>query len=180
MTPRRPPTTYGSEETTTLLNSSETDGSTTGSRTSPSADEESKIDLGSSSAYWKQLHWTPLQVLNVAVLVCSVLLWIGIRQEVRFGPLLLSHHKRSSTNSKYERVQGIGFQIYTGGARAFINVTHSDGSVTEKANSECKGLDSYGTMWTEEGDVLQCYIGNYDVEQDVQDRMRIKIGRAHV
>ncbi|KAL3938496.1 MAG: hypothetical protein SGBAC_006612 [Bacillariaceae sp.] len=93
--------------------------------------------------------------------------------------LLVTHHQQKqvnrlkipvfSTNSKYRRVQGLGFQIYTGGAPAILQ--NEDG--TQRLNPECIGLRSYGSMWTEEGYEMQCYIGNDDNEVDVQDRLKI-------
>lgn len=163
MTPRSDPTLYGTEGTSLLDSKSQT---ARPSRTGPIVGD-TKIALGPS----QQPRWTRLQALNLVIFASSIMLLLCVRQEMKHGSAF--PYKRSSTNSKYERVQGIGFQIYTGGARAFLNVTHSDGSVTSKPNPECRGLDSYGTMWTEQGDVLQCYIGNYDTELDVQDRLRI-------
>lgn len=122
----------------------------------------------------RESRCSPLQALNLAVLACSIMLLVFVRQEVRHGSVVFpALSKRPSTNSKYQRVQGIGFQIYTGGARAFFNHTHKDGSTSSVPNPECRGLNSVGAMWTENGDVLQCYLGNYDVEQDVQGRLRI-------
>jgi hypothetical protein len=165
MTPRNDPSdnTYGSEATRLLESESKLGRA---SRTSPVVGDTSMAQ-GAPQKH----RWTPLQALNLAIFACSIMLWICVRQEVKHGSVMPP--KRLSTNSKYERVQGIGFQIYTGGARAFVNTTHSDGSVIQKTNPECHGLNSYGTMWTEQGDVLQCYIGNYDIEQDVQARLRI-------
>lgn len=76
---------------------------------------------------------------------------------------------RRSTNSKYKRVQGIGFQIYTGGAPAFLNRT--DGS--SKLNPECLGRSSYGQVVGEIAPEIQCYIGHDDPMLDVQNRIEI-------
>ena len=74
-----------------------------------------------------------------------------------------------STNSKYKRVQGIGFQIYTGGAPAFIN--HTDG--TSSLNPECVGRESYGQVVGEIAPMMQCYIGLPDPMLDVRGRIEI-------
>lgn len=73
-----------------------------------------------------------------------------------------------STQSKYKKVQGIGFQIYTGGAPAVLNETES-----ELLNTECVGLQSYGQVVGEVAPMLQCYIGNPDPMKDVQRRIEI-------
>mmetsp|Transcript_26254 Transcript_26254/g.63974 ORF Transcript_26254/g.63974 Transcript_26254/m.63974 type:complete len:514 (+) Transcript_26254:38-1579(+) len=93
--------------------------------------------------------------------------------------LLVTHHEHKqvkrlkipafSTNSKYRRVQGLGFQIYTGGAPAILENENG----TQRLNPECNGLTSYGSMWTEEGYEMQCYIGNDDNEVDAQNRLKI-------
>jgi len=114
--------------------------------------------------------------------VCSVVLLGVARHQATWNhnhnhagedPTLPNENKKLSTNSKYTRVQGIGYQIYTGGAPAFYNATTEDGEIIREANPECLGLYSYGTMWTEEGEELQCYLGNFDAEQDVQTRLKI-------
>ena len=74
------------------------------------------------------------------------------------------------TNSKYKKVQGIGFQIYTGGAPAFLK-NHSDG--TTALNPECIGRESYGQVVGEEAPMLQCYIGLPDPMLDVRGRIEI-------
>jgi len=195
MTPRSTSSTanYGTEQTT-LLESSSTTDLVDGKTTTNTTTEPSSSSSSSSCCSHPHHRWTPLQVLNLAVCACSIILFLSVHQQLSHhrngnatttsshtNTSIVSHHKKTkeqqrqkwSTNSKYERVQGIGFQIYTGGAPAYINVTHSDGTVTERPNPECHGLNSYGTMWTEEGDVIQCYIGDYDVEQDVKARLRI-------
>ncbi|CAJ1963978.1 unnamed protein product [Cylindrotheca closterium] len=92
--------------------------------------------------------------------------------------LLATHHEQNqengpriptfSTNSKYRQVQGLGFQIYTGGAPALLGQNG-----TQHLNPECVGLKSYGSMWTEEGYEMQCYIGDPDNEKDAQNRLKI-------
>ena len=74
------------------------------------------------------------------------------------------------TNSKYKKVQGIGFQIYTGGAPAFLK-NHSDGTVA--LNPECIGRDSYGQVVGAEAPMMQCYIGLPDPMLDVRGRIEI-------
>ena len=93
-----------------------------------------------------------------------------------------------STQSKYKKVQGIGFQIYTGGAPAFLEHNTNDDNDTdhhhrqqqqqqqqqhEVLNPECMGLASYGQVVGEEAPMLQCYIGMQDAAQDVQERLQI-------
>jgi hypothetical protein len=75
-----------------------------------------------------------------------------------------------STNSKYKKVQGIGFQIYTGGAPAFLK-NHSDG--TTALNPECIGRNSYGQVVGEVAPMMQCYIGLADPMLDVRGRIEI-------
>ena len=79
------------------------------------------------------------------------------------------HHDASNSSSstspyksRYTKVQGLGFQIYTGGAPAFLNNTEK--------NPECIGRNSFGLV-VDGG--LQCYIGNDDPIQDVENRVEI-------
>jgi hypothetical protein len=72
-----------------------------------------------------------------------------------------------STRSKYKRVQGIGFQIYTGGAPAFLDEENKE------LNPECIGMESYGQVVGEEAPMLQCYIGAEAAVDDVQKRLQI-------
>ena len=117
---------------------------------------------------------TPLQALNLAMFACSIILLGVARHQATWNSQHPFGYKREpTTNSKYLHVQGMGFQIYTGGAPAFFNITLEDGSMDYQENPECIGLDSYGSMWTEEGDQLQCYLGNYNADQDVQTRLKI-------
>jgi hypothetical protein len=79
-----------------------------------------------------------------------------------------------STYSKYKRVQGIGFQIYTGGAPAVLNQTvNDDDTVVQQLNPECVGRRSYGQVVGEVAPELQCYLGYDDPMQDVQRRIEI-------
>jgi hypothetical protein len=162
-------------ETTTLLR--------------PSTDDySSQLSLDEKShgyhPFWHGKFLSLVQALNLAIFACSVLLLGFARYQATSHqsslaaapgspPLQHPRRKHPTTNSKYKRVQGMGFQIYTGGAPAFFNVTTQDGDTVTKHNPECKGLNSYGSMWTETGDELQCYIGNDDAEQDVQSRLAI-------
>jgi hypothetical protein len=81
-----------------------------------------------------------------------------------------------STYSKYKRVQGIGFQIYTGGAPAVLNETvndDDDDTVVQQLNPECVGRRSYGQVVGEVAPELQCYLGHDDPMLDVQRRIEI-------
>jgi hypothetical protein len=79
-----------------------------------------------------------------------------------------------STRSKYTRVQGMGFQIYTGGAPAYLNSTDTDDDdVRGVSNPECIGRSAYGETFLEDEPVIQCYIGNDDPYIDVQQRLVI-------
>ena len=89
------------------------------------------------------------------------------------------------TESKYKKVQGLGFQIYTGGAPAFIDEErrHVDknGTVTTRMhkslNPECIGTSRYGQMIGDEEEgknaELQCYLGLEDASLDVTRRMKV-------
>jgi hypothetical protein len=86
---------------------------------------------------------------------------------------------RPSTQSKYKKVQGIGFQIYTGGAPAFLTSGSSSNNNTKNneddtvVNPECVGLSSYGQVVGEYAPKIQCYIGNENAMDDVQKRLEI-------
>mmetsp|Transcript_19695 Transcript_19695/g.46220 ORF Transcript_19695/g.46220 Transcript_19695/m.46220 type:complete len:556 (+) Transcript_19695:67-1734(+) len=69
----------------------------------------------------------------------------------------------------YERVQTVSFQIYTGGAPAFI-IDEDTGE--EIQNEECFGFHSYGLPGDDDAK-LQCYIGLEDSADDVRQRMGI-------
>lgn len=99
----------------------------------------------------------------------------GVLVGVVLGALAMHHGAQSalfslspSYASKYSKVQGIGFQIYTGGAPAFL-----EGNNTGPQNPECIGLDSYGEFYDENGLQYQCYLGLEDPIDDV--RVRIKL-----
>lgn len=61
----------------------------------------------------------------------------------------------------YSEFQGLGFQIYTGAAPAFLS--------DSQKNPECVGQDSYGDSDGE----MQCYVGQSDPTHDVQKRLQI-------
>lgn len=72
-----------------------------------------------------------------------------------------------STNSKYKQVQGIGFQIYTGGAPALIE----DGNGTSR-NPECHS--TIGQVVTDTEPELQCYLGvSGDAMEDARRRLEV-------
>ena len=117
-----------------------------------------------------------IRALNAALFLCS-LTFLGIswyrqgNQDTH--PRLLNQSVLPTTNSRYTKVQGMGFQIYTGGAPAFLQTDSPDAATKLKRNPECKGLVGYGSMWTEEGYEFQCYIGHLDPAKDVQGRLQI-------
>ncbi|KAG7340890.1 hypothetical protein IV203_024433 [Nitzschia inconspicua] len=97
----------------------------------------------------------------------------------------------TTSPSKYSHAQYFGFQIYTGGAPAFIPETHvatdddaSDIVVTTNSSSssnstirfvpnpECKGM-AYGEVVLETDPLLMCYLGHRDALHDVSQRMQI-------
>jgi hypothetical protein len=74
----------------------------------------------------------------------------------------LRYHRVDDGNPwPYTQFQGLGFQIYTGGAPAYLNNTEK--------NPECIGQYSYGDSDGE----MQCYVGQNDPEYDVQKRLQI-------
>eukprot|EP00581_Thalassiosira_minuscula_P017119 CAMPEP_0183721290 /NCGR_PEP_ID=MMETSP0737-20130205/13610_1 /TAXON_ID=385413 /ORGANISM="Thalassiosira miniscula, Strain CCMP1093" /LENGTH=540 /DNA_ID=CAMNT_0025951275 /DNA_START=326 /DNA_END=1948 /DNA_ORIENTATION=+ len=75
---------------------------------------------------------------------------------------------QKSSSPSYTKVQTLSFQIYTGGAPAFI-MDESTGK--ERKNHECKGLHSYGQP--EDSETLQCYLGLENTAMDVQRRLDI-------
>lgn len=86
--------------------------------------------------------------------------------------VVLSHV--TGTQSRYKHVQGLGFQIYTGGAPAFLK-TNND---VQRKNPECSGRHSYGLVDGE----IQCYMGQEDTMDDVQSRvdiMKAAVERAY-
>lgn len=79
--------------------------------------------------------------------------------------------------SPYTKVQTLSFQIYTGGAPAYLT---DELTGSTKHNHECKGLNSYGLP--EDSNTLQCYLGLEDTALDVQRRlgiMRDAVDRAY-
>lgn len=70
--------------------------------------------------------------------------------------------------TQYTKVQTLSFQIYTGGAPAYIT---DETTGKPKRNRECHGLHSYGA--TEDSTDLQCYLGLEDTAADVRRRLDI-------
>ncbi|VEU34276.1 unnamed protein product [Pseudo-nitzschia multistriata] len=103
----------------------------------------------------------------------------------------------SFSSSKYQKVRYFGFQIYTGGAPAFLNqhehpnrnTSSTTGEGTEPTrvpNPECiitstsvgsefsaPNTNKYGQVPLDDGINLQCYVGNKDPMVDVAERLRI-------
>jgi hypothetical protein len=91
---------------------------------------------------------------------------------------------------KYQQAQFFGFQIYTGGAPAFIpqdddddgkeddtnnNNTNTNTTTAKQLlvpNPECKNM-RYGEVILETDPELMCYLGHHDPLPDVQHRMAI-------
>lgn len=144
-------------------------------------DEEwSDYDGGNNATGRRHSKMKVYSVLNLALFVCSLIfLGITLRLDDRrdSSSTLKNSNQGPTTNSRYSKVQGIGFQIYTGGAPAFLKANNSNNNATTKQklkpNPECKGLARYGSMWTDDGYEIQCYVGHQDPEQDVQARLRI-------
>ena len=67
-------------------------------------------------------------------------------------------------SSPYSKVQGLGFQIYTGGAPAFLNKRATI------PNPEC--MDGHHGS-NSEGNKVQCYLGDDDPIKDVQQCFKI-------
>lgn len=102
------------------------------------------------------------------------------------------------TNSKYKFAQYLGYQMYAGGAPAFVgrdgmalHTTADEEAVAIAAakknsslvrdtmvNPECiaAGGHSFGTVATETDDVLQCYLGHHDPMKDVARRLEVMRG----
>lgn len=134
-------------------------------------------------------HWKVI-VCVVAAITLQVLLVMTIRGGRRGSGESYFHdnvHENSknnpignhpSTRSKYKKVQGMGFQIYTGAAPAYINVTTTDDEDNEdgfslEKNPECLGHHSYGQLVGELAPHLQCYLGHDDPIKDIRKRIRI-------
>ncbi|KAL7428717.1 hypothetical protein ACHAXH_000878 [Discostella pseudostelligera] len=80
-------------------------------------------------------------------------------------PATNNNHQKTSP---YHSVQTLSFQIFTGGAPAFI----TDKVTGEKRpNPECIGLNSYGLP--EDSTDLQCYLGLEDTAADIHRRLTI-------
>ena len=73
-----------------------------------------------------------------------------------------SYRRHTHQTPLYSKVQTLSFQIYTGGAPAFVN---------NESNPECANLNSYGMP--EDAVELQCYLGLDDTAEDVQRRLNI-------
>jgi hypothetical protein len=112
---------------------------------------------------------------------------------------LYRHYKRVNshlpTNSKYKYAQYFGYQLYAGGAPAFIGKdgmalhrTADEAAVAMAAakknktmeketmvNPECiaAGGKSFGTVATDTDPVLQCYLGYHDDLEDVARRLEV-------
>ncbi|KAL9186842.1 hypothetical protein ACHAXT_010562 [Thalassiosira profunda] len=86
---------------------------------------------------------------------------------------------KKANKSPYERVQTLSFQIYTGGAPAFI-ADESTGE--EKRNPECEGFELHSYGLPEDSEEYQCYLGLEDTTEDVRHRlaiMRDAVNRAY-
>ena len=99
----------------------------------------------------------------------------------------------TTSSSPYSKFQPIGFQLYTGGAPAFIKTTTSQddsnsttsshhhkhdkvtGETTTKVvpNPECDRKDSFGHNMEES--TIECYMGLEDTKVDIQQRLDIMI-----
>ena len=78
-------------------------------------------------------------------------------------------------SSRYQKVQGLGFQIYTGGAPAFLDNDKNDTSSKTHSEPECIGLHSYGAANFYDSAEMQCYVGYEDPIQDARERVRVMI-----
>lgn len=95
---------------------------------------------------------------------------LGVLAMSRGSPMIPSqttHADHTIFTSKYSKVQGIGFQIYTGGAPAFVHGNKGP------QNPECLGRNSYGEFYDENGLQYQCYLGLDDPIDDVRVRIRL-------
>ena len=88
----------------------------------------------------------------------------------------------ATSSSPYTKFQPTGFQIYTGGAPAFVttlptssksNSTYAP-KKTMKPNPECDTLDSFGQNADGSG-YIQCYLGLEDTTLDIRKRLDIMI-----
>lgn len=107
--------------------------------------------------------------LGTLAFVASLIIMLFVIERNSASFKVWSYHHPASNDSvenagvasPYVKFQGLGFQIYTGGAPAFLE----DG----EKNPECLRLFSYGDSDGE----LQCYVGQKDAKVDVQQRLRI-------
>ncbi|GAX13226.1 hypothetical protein FisN_17Hh159 [Fistulifera solaris] len=116
-----------------------------------------------------------IQVSNVIWGIVGLVVGV-LAMGLRSYRLEIDLHNAHHPHSKYSKVQGVGFQIYTGGAPAKL----PDG----RKNPECIGRNSYGHMddGGDDGPILQCYVGHDDPLEDVRQRlelMREAVARAH-
>jgi len=145
---------------------------------SPLKNERTKLLHGGASLYDDGDDSGSVSTKKIFQFVMGTMLLLGVAsflnhstKQERSDLLSLSSDDRSlsSTNSKYRKVQGIGFQIYTGGAPAIF----PDG----RANPECAGRASYGIssygVWDGETQSVECYIGHDDSVLDVHKRIEI-------
>jgi hypothetical protein len=117
------------------------------------------------------------QILPIQILVGIILVLLGAfvsdlfhRGLLRFQtpPFLRHVGGKARVISKYKHVQGIGFQIYTGGAPARVKAANG----TIVLNPECQP-SSYGQVVTDAAPELQCYLGGQDSMDDARRRVEI-------
>lgn len=129
---------------------------------------ESTELLGNRDKTSAQPHW-PCNIASHVVLFCLGLafaIFSGLPNQHHHAGHYASHEGRDELHiddisSKYTHFQGLGYEIYTGGAPAFIS--------PGVKNPECVGLGAYGEV---DGD-LQCYLGLKDDKDDVIRRLNI-------
>jgi len=152
------------------------------------ASNETTTNRKCTSSFNLPAHWKVI-VGVLAAITLQVLLVVTIRGGRRgsqTGGEAYFHDNNEkypignhpSTQSKYKKVQGMGFQIYTGAAPAYINVTTTDDDGNEdgfslEKNPECLGHHSYGQLVGELAPHLQCYLGHDDPIEDIRKRIRI-------
>jgi hypothetical protein len=103
---------------------------------------------------WSDIS-TPLSLMFYVVAIA-----VGLGLVIIAWPL--RYHRVDEANPwPYTEFQGIGFQIYTGAAPAFLS--------DSQKNPECIGQYSYGDSDGE----MQCYLGQSDPTHDVQKRLQI-------
>lgn len=115
---------------------------------------------------------SPRRSLNVASHLLVFVLGISIAIFLRIPTDHISsfrHHSNSGSLhgrdiplvSKYTHFQGLGYEIFTGAASAFLD--------DDVKNPECVGLGAYGEV---DGD-LECYLGLQNDSDDVTRRLSI-------